>query len=65
MIFWSQQNSDKITIMIDDRQEFLPNVNNKQKIKIIPYNRCKEGDETPAISKNLFPNGYYRNQNKK
>jgi len=49
----------------NDGQEFLPDVNSKQKIKIIPYNGCKEGDVTPAISKNVFPNGYYRNQNKK
>lgn len=57
---WSQNGADKVTILIDngsgkypysisktknDGKEFLPNVNKFQKIKIIPYNGCKKGEE--------------------
>ena len=71
---WSQNDADKISIFIDngtglfpyklentdnDGLEFLPNVMNSQKIKLVPSNGCKKGNPTISISKDSFPYGYY------
>lgn len=77
LLKWSQLGANKITIMIDDGSgnypykisktkndgnEFLPNVTSNQKIKLLPYNGCKIGEESPEISANLYPKGYFLNR---
>lgn len=73
-VTWVQYTADKVDILIDDGtgnfpwkvsrtlndgHEFLPNVASWQKIKIKPYNRCRTGDTSPAVSASLYPNGWY------
>ena len=50
----------KITRIVNDGNEFIPNLQPWQKIKILPINDCKVGNWTKEFSMDQNPKGYYR-----
>lgn len=74
MLNWSQNDSDWVTILIDngtgkypyrvtktknDGGEFLENVTSNQKIKIQSFNGCRTGDISIGVSRNSHPFGFF------
>lgn len=75
LLNWSQKDADRITIYIDngtgkfpykinktknDGSEFLANVTSQQKVKILPFNGCREGTISLQISNKTHPKGYFK-----